>query len=140
MTTTTDKTLYTSFDDYAVDYAEGEQYRNWLADRQIGIPDGDTFKLADSPLLIFKGDGPHGGIPGGFLWSSIGISMFDWERGYVHGNWFFVVHVHDCDDGLITRKCGTIWEFAVREQSDLAIMAPISMDELVEHFRYEWSV
>lgn len=103
---------YRSFNDYVADFPEGERYRHWLT------------KGGRADAYLIRGWGQHRGLPGGYLWASIG-----WE-----GTGVFV---NDCDDGLIARRCADAAE-AQQLLVELCDLAPFTMGNL-ESFGYRYS-
>jgi hypothetical protein len=108
--------FYTNFDVYVRDWPEAERSRRWITN------DGH------SDVLIFQGEGPHSGIPGGYLWAHL-IQFDDRTWG---------VRVHDCDDGAVFKQVPDEEDGkAICEASKQ--FAPIGMQDLnsVLGFRYD---
>jgi hypothetical protein len=143
------QTAYISVESYVADYPAGESYANWMNGRTMAVPLAGPvpvsakkpivgFVVRQSPIAIVQGDGPHGGIEGGFLWARILLRLVDWRAGYA-GGWYYVVAVHDCDDGLTVQRFDS-WEAAEQALADLCTLAPVTMHDLVAAFGYEWDM
>jgi len=103
---------YSTFDEYVAANPEGERFRTWIT---------SAGRRPAGRLLIVPGNGSHGPIPGGYVWATIDYRSADLS---VTG-----VMVHDCDDGLMVKECGTLDE-AAKELATLAELAPFNMYEL----------
>lgn len=96
--------FYPTFKDYVAAHPEGERYRTWL-----------------NRASFVQGDGPHGPLPGGYLYILI-VPYPDSTYGVVVG---------DCDDGYTCRPCASREE-AERAVEDLKLLSPFSISDLSE--------
>lgn len=133
--------FFRDFDSYCALFPEAEVYRRWLVTcKSIHVP-----SVVESPqrspsshpawnwgryLVLVQGDGPHGGLPGNYLWANITYRQ--------NTPCPYVVCVHDCDDGCVIRTHATLAaaEAALDELCDLA---PCTMDNLAA-FGYQFAV
>lgn len=155
---------YESFDKYAADFPEAEKFRNFVCggprpsrDRLRKNPRVDAWwRLRREKTIIFRGEGPHGGLPGGYLWGKA------YANPVIHAaragswlakieadpdqdrllrqpvdRWLFQTNFGDNDDGLITKKCATYQE-ALNYLDWAKAQAPVSLRELAECFSFSW--
>lgn len=101
LTKSAGKIAYDSFDGYAKDIPGTDKYQAWV--RHNG-----------RPVVIVKGYGPHGSLPGGYVWACTS---------------FWAVHVHDNDDGQLDKQFDSAEE-AERGLRELMELAPFAMSDL----------
>lgn len=107
---------FRSFNEYASHFPEGEQFRDWL-----------TKGGRRDDILLVQGDGPHGSLPGGYIWAYVAEPF----RGQP-----WTIYVGDNDDGLMVKRFENEQE-ARQDLNNLADFAPFEMSEIKE-FGYQW--
>lgn len=119
---------YRTFDAYVAENPEGEGYRNWIT---------NFGRLPADGLLVFTGDGTHGGIPGGFLWARLAQHYVKGEKNKYEPTDKWYIHVHDCDDGLLSKEFPDK-QAALDGLTEIEGYAPISFHELHALLGYKW--
>ena len=104
---------YTSFELYVKDHPDGEKFRNWMT----------NFGKRDK-VWIFPGQGPHGSIPGGFVWATVS------QYGHM-----FVVAVHDSDDGMAQKSFHKM-QSALQEVESLCQVSYVDMARHLKGYRW----
>jgi hypothetical protein len=108
------RAAFRSFDLYVRLHPEGESFRAWLTNN------------GRREVLLVPGCGPHGALPGGYVWAIV--------VEYPASGWRVIVH--DNDDASMSLHCESEAE-ARRELEVLKDMAPFGLRELAL-FGYQW--
>lgn len=115
--TLVDRQAYGNFDDYAKDFPEGEQWRNWCM---------NTYPHSHIPYKHYAViPGYTSCLPGNYLPAHVS----EYKGKYY-------VHVNDGDDCMV-RKAFDTEDDAVQELNNLKLLAPFSVFDLHRVFGYE---
>lgn len=101
---------YATFDAYVADFPEAERLRHWIA-------------RGNRSVVIVAGSGPHGSLPGGYLWATTARDGT-------------VVWVNDNDDGYLVKEC----ESALAAEGELVILMALAPFELHELMAFGYHV
>lgn len=108
------KPYYGNLEGYLSDHPEGEGFRSWLSKYTV--------------RMIFRGEGPHTGLPGGYLWA-VDLPSRN------------AVLVKDSDDGAVIRFLGEGegTEHVYNEIVNcISLYGSADMTFLVKEFNFEW--